>query len=142
MMKAGAIAAGILVIAVLTIALVLSRVDHVQRSESVQPSRQVPPVESPAGASRENAQPSISQLRPPAAVPASAEEMSDRDKFIALPSYDPSVPAGDLQMVRLEVTGSDLRLLGAPVAGDLSERVTADFITDRDGTPYAVRLVR
>jgi hypothetical protein len=73
---------------------------------------------------------------------ASAAQPVDDEGFVPLPSYDPAVASGDLQMVRVEVTGSELRMLGARVAGDLSDRpVIADFITDRDGTPYAVRLV-
>ena len=68
---------------------------------------------------------------------------SDQDAFIALPSYDPVTASGELQVVRVELPGSELRMLGAPVVGDLSDQpVTADFITDRDGTPYAVRLVQ
>jgi hypothetical protein len=67
----------------------------------------------------------------------------NREEFVPLPSFDPAVASGDLQMVRVEVTGSDLRMLGARVVGDLSDRpVIADFITDRDGTPYAVRIVQ
>lgn len=142
-MKAGALVAVILIIAALTAILVLpGRIDRVQRSQSVQPREQVPPAGTAAGANSGKEEPA-SQIRAATPAPASAEQVSDEGRFIPLPSYDPAVLAGDLQMVRLEVTGSDLRLLGAPVAGDLSDtRVTADFITDRDGTPYAVRLVR
>jgi hypothetical protein len=68
---------------------------------------------------------------------------NEPDGFIALPSYDPATASGELQVVRVELPGSELRMLGAPVVGDLSDQpVTADFITDRDGTPYAVRLVQ
>lgn len=144
-MKAGALAAAILFIAALTVLLVLPRrVDHVERSQSVQPIQQVPAVGPTSGSdkTKDNAPSSISQVRVAPSAPARVGRRSDADRFIALPSYDPAVPAGDLQMVRLEVTGGDLRLLGAPVAGDLSARVTADFITGRDGTPYAVRLVQ
>ncbi|HST78019.1 MAG TPA: hypothetical protein VLN58_05995 [Verrucomicrobiae bacterium] len=75
---------------------------------------------------------------------ASSETQAANDEgFVPLPSYDPAVASSDLQMVRVEVTGSELRMLGARVAGDFSDRpVIADFITDRDGTPYAVRLVQ
>jgi len=65
------------------------------------------------------------------------------DGFIALPSFDPATASGELQVVRVELPGSELRMLGAPVVGNLSDQpVTADFITDRDGTPYAVRFVQ
>lgn len=75
-------------------------------------------------------------------IVAGETQAANDEGFVPLPSYDPAVTSGDLQMVRVEVTGSELRMLGARVAGDLSDRpVIADFITDRDGTPYAVRLV-
>jgi len=65
------------------------------------------------------------------------------DAFVALPSFD-VVPASDeLRIVRLEMPGEDLRLVGAPVVeGIAGRRVTADFVVGHDGTPYAVRLVR
>jgi hypothetical protein len=76
-------------------------------------------------------------------VVAGATQPANDDEFVPLPGYDPAVASGDLQMVRVTVTGSDLRMLGARVPGDLSDRpVIADFITDRDGTPYAMRLVQ
>lgn len=72
-------------------------------------------------------------------APVVAEEQG----FVALPSYDPATASGELQLVRVEIPESDLRMLGAPIAGDLSDQpVTVDFITDRDGTPYALRLVQ
>ena len=75
-------------------------------------------------------------------IVAGETQAANDEGFVPLPGYDPAVTSGDLQMVRVEVTGSELRMLGARVAGDLSDRpVIADFITDRDGTPYAVRLV-
>ena len=63
--------------------------------------------------------------------------------FVALPSYDPAINTGDLQVVRLELSGADLRLVGAPVGEDLSDRrMLADVVVGRDGTPYAVRFVQ
>lgn len=74
---------------------------------------------------------------------ASPGQAVNKEAFVPLPSYDPTIASSELQMVRVEVTRSELRMLGARVAGDLSDRpVLADFITDRDGTPYAVRLVQ
>ena len=68
---------------------------------------------------------------------------SQRAEFVALPSYDPSARAGDMQIIRLELTGRALRLVGAPVSGEIDERrVLADFVVGQDGTPYAVRLVQ
>jgi hypothetical protein len=76
-------------------------------------------------------------------VVAGEIQAANDEEFVPLPGYDPAVVSGDLQMVRVTVTGSDLRMLGARVPGDLSDRpVIADFITDRDGTPYAMRLVQ
>jgi hypothetical protein len=62
---------------------------------------------------------------------------------MALGAYDPAMMSGDAQIVRLQLTGADLRLVGAPVAEDLSDhRLLADIVLAADGTPYAVRLVR
>ncbi|HEU5413134.1 MAG TPA: hypothetical protein VFW31_05225 [Candidatus Angelobacter sp.] len=87
-------------------------------------------------------QPRQRQARPSSNTAGETQAAND-EGFVPLPSYDPAVASGDLQMVRVEVTGSELRMLGARVVGDVSDRpVIADFITDRDGTPYAVRLVQ
>ena len=65
------------------------------------------------------------------------------DAFVALPSFD-VIPAGDeLRVIRLEMPGEDLTLVGAWVPeGIARRRVTADFVVGHDGTPYAVRLVQ
>ena len=82
------------------------------------------------------------QARPSSHTAGETQAAND-EGFIPLPSYDPAIASGDLQMVRVEVTGSELRMLGARVVGEVSDRpLIADFITDRDGTPYAVRLVQ
>jgi len=63
--------------------------------------------------------------------------------FMPLEAYDPATAPSELEIVRLELTGADLRLVGAPVAEELSEkRLLADIVVGSDGTPYAVRLVR
>jgi hypothetical protein len=63
--------------------------------------------------------------------------------FMPLEAYDPATAPSELEIVRLELTGADLRLVGAPVAEELSEkRLLADIVVGADGTPYAVRLVR
>jgi hypothetical protein len=65
------------------------------------------------------------------------------NSFMPLDAYDPATAPSELQIVRLELTGADLRLVGAPVAEDLSDRrLLADIVVGSDGTPYAVRLVR
>lgn len=63
--------------------------------------------------------------------------------FVALDTYDPALAPSEFQIVRLELTGADLRLVGAPVTEDLSDRrLLADIVVGNDGTPYAGRLVR
>lgn len=86
-------------------------------------------------------------LFPHRAVQAAATQhppsIAEGEEFVPLPSYDPAMASGELQVVRVELPESDLRILGAPMAGDLSDQpVIVDFITDRDGTPYALRLVQ
>lgn len=76
---------------------------------------------------------------------ASAAPVSSNGEagFVTLAPYDSTVSAADLTIVRVELTGSDLRLLGAPVTEDLSDqRLLADVVVSGDGTPYALRIVR
>lgn len=64
-------------------------------------------------------------------------------EFLALPGYDPTVPADELHVVRVQVPASALWQMGAPVSPDLGARkFMADFVVSQDGTPYAVRLVQ
>jgi hypothetical protein len=64
-------------------------------------------------------------------------------QFLALPGYDPAVPADELHVVRVQVPASALWQMGAPVSPDLgARRFMADFVVSQDGTPYAVRLVQ
>jgi|SRR5215469_3017798 len=79
-----------------------------------------------------------------ASLPAGRRSsQSSSEDFLPLPSYDPAVTPEDLRIVRLELPGAALRLLGAPVSEDVSEkRMLADFVVGQDGTPYAVRLIR
>jgi hypothetical protein len=63
-------------------------------------------------------------------------------EFVDLPSSREAVRGESLAVVRLELTGRALRILGAPVSDDSEDRrLLADFIVGQDGTPYAVRLV-
>ena len=63
--------------------------------------------------------------------------------FIALPSFDPAVPVGESRMVRMDLPGSALQLIGYPVDGQLLDRrIVADVLVGEDGLPYAVRLVK
>lgn len=66
-----------------------------------------------------------------------------RRQFLALPGYDPAVPADELHVVRVQLPGSALWQMGAPVSPDSGARqFMADFVVSQDGTPYAVRLVQ
>jgi hypothetical protein len=63
--------------------------------------------------------------------------------FLALPSYDPAIPIGPSRMLRLELPGSALQLVGYPVNEELLERrVLTDVLVGQDGVPYAVRLIQ
>jgi hypothetical protein len=63
-------------------------------------------------------------------------------EFVDLPSSREAVRGESLAVVRLELTGRALRILGAPVSDGSEDRhLLADFIVGQDGTPYAVRLV-
>ncbi len=65
------------------------------------------------------------------------------DDFVALPSSEQALRGEDLRVVRLELTGRALRIVGAPVSEEIADRrLLADFVVGQDGTPYAVRLVR
>jgi len=121
-------------------------------------------LRSPAGNSQANRGPARIQLIPPqdaeapdqqeavqASIRAAAKPRSSAtvqtaaaiEDFLALPTYDPTIATDGLRIIRLEGRGSDLRLAGAPVSEELSERrVVADFMVGHDGTPYAVRFVQ
>ena len=67
----------------------------------------------------------------------------DSDAFVALPSFDPAAPTDGLEIVRLEMPATVLRLVGFPIREDVSEyRVVADVLLAQDGTPYALRFVQ
>jgi hypothetical protein len=73
---------------------------------------------------------------------SAANIAAHRVEFQALPAYNSTVRLEDTHVVRLEMPGNTLRLVGVPVsAGDDQRRVLADFVVGHDGTPYAVRLL-
>jgi hypothetical protein len=75
--------------------------------------------------------------------PRSVAANASQNEFMPLGTYDPAMEPAEMQIVRLELSGADLRLVGAPVAEELSDRrLLADIMVASDGTPYAVRLVR
>jgi len=84
--------------------------------------------------------PATKRVKPPS---ASNNAVASRRQFLALPGYDPAVPADELHVVRVQLPGSALWQMGAPVSPDLGARqFMADFVVSQDGTPYAVRLVQ
>ncbi len=69
-----------------------------------------------------------------------AEQSSD---FMALPGWSSATTGEQLRIVRMELPASALRMVGAPVSEEVTERpVLADFVVGQDGTPYAMRLVQ
>jgi hypothetical protein len=87
------------------------------------------------------AQPKPARKRPQAKGTTSSVTYSRQ--FLALPGYDPAVPADELHVVRAQLPASALWQMGAPVNPDgAGGRVMADFVVSQDGTPYAVRLVQ
>ena len=93
-----------------------------------------------AKAARTSPQPSARRARPPK---ASNSTVASRRQFLALPGYDPAVPADELHVVRVQLPASALWQMGAPVSPDSGARqFMADFVVSQDGTPYAVRLVQ
>jgi hypothetical protein len=86
------------------------------------------------------ARPSAKRVTPKAAPLVAS---SVRREFLALPGYDPGVPADELSVVRVQLPASALWQMGAPVSPDSGARkFMADFVVAQDGTPYAVRLVQ
>jgi hypothetical protein len=74
---------------------------------------------------------------------AIASRTASSRQFLALPGYDPAVPAEELHVVRVQLPASALWQMGAPVSPDSGARkFMADFVVSQDGTPYAVRLVQ
>lgn len=83
------------------------------------------------------------QFAPPKRTSTPRQAPTTASGFVALPAFA-MLPAGDeLRVVRLDMRGEDLRLVGARVTEEIAaRRITADFVVGHDGTPYAVRLVR
>jgi len=69
-----------------------------------------------------------------AAAQAGSEEATG--EFMALPSYDPAVPVDSVRVVRLQIPGRELNLVGIPVRQDAAEKeFLADVLVAQDGTP-------
>lgn len=129
----------------LAIGLMLMRSPHNMPAKArVQQQPSGVPVKAPevttVAAAVKTAQPATRHARPPK---TSSSIVVSRRQFLALPGYDPAVPADELHVVRVQLPGSALWQMGAPISPDLgARRFMADFVVSQDGTPYAVRLVQ
>lgn len=113
--------------------------DAVNKQPSVAPVK-APEVVTNAKAATMSPQPAKKQAKPKT---TNNNLAAASRQFLALPGYDPSVPADELHVVRVQVPASALWQMGAPVSPDLGARkFMADFVVSQDGTPYAVRLVQ
>lgn len=102
----------------------------------------VAPAATPAVLSPAKARPKA-RSRAHAASQTAAPAMATTGDFVVLPMFDPAIPIGQSRMVRLELPGSALQLIGYPVNEELLERrVVTDVLVGQDGVPYAVRLVQ
>ena len=85
--------------------------------------------------------PGVAKARAPVRTPKNPA--TEPDRFVALPTFDPAIPIDHLEMVRVDLPGRALQLVGFPVSEEIAERrVVADILLAQDGTPYALRLVQ
>lgn len=83
----------------------------------------------------------VETMRAASRSKAQTPEQAQR-RFVALPAYEPQLSHEDLRVVRLQLSGNALRLVGVPVQEESTDRMLlADFVVGQDGTPYAFRLV-
>lgn len=145
----GAIAAGL--------AVVVGLISFGSRSTHQTPAKVIV-QEQPSGVPEKAPEPATAAKTAAKAVPTPMRPVAKRVKpkaansnfasasgrqFLALPGYDPAVPADELRVVRVQVPASALWQMGAPVSPDSGARkFMADFVVSQDGTPYAVRLVQ
>jgi hypothetical protein len=82
-------------------------------------------------------------IRKPASSQTRKKPEIAPDRFVALPTFDFAIPIDHLEIVRVNLSGRDLRLVGFPVSEEIADRrVVADVLLVQDGTPYALRLVQ
>jgi len=82
-------------------------------------------------------------IRKPASSQTGKKPEIAADRFVALPTFDFAIPIDHLEIVRVNLPGRDLRLVGFPVSEEIADRrVVADVLLAQDGTPYALRLVQ
>jgi hypothetical protein len=140
-MSVGALAACV----ALAIGLILIRPAHQSPAKAIvqqQPSSV--PVKAPEATTVGKAVPALPRPAVKHVKPNPKDTLAaSRRQFLALPGYDPAVPADELRVVRVQLPASALWQMGAPVSPDSGARqFMADFVVSQDGTPYAVRLVQ
>jgi hypothetical protein len=135
------IAASLVACVVLSVVLLRPRAS---RTGALHDLPQMPPPSEPISTGHVEAavsQPATAKVHAP--VSARENPAAQEDPFVALPTFDPAIPIEHLEMVRLDLPGRALQLVGFPVSEDIAERrVLADVLLAQDGTPYALRLVR
>ena len=111
---------------------------------TVQPQPSIVPAKAPESTTIAKAAPTLPRPATNHVKPKPRNNITaSRRQFLALPGYDPAVPADELHVVRVQLPGSALWQMGAPVSPDSGARqFMADFVVSQDGTPYAVRLVQ
>jgi len=135
------IAAGLTVAVALSVVLLLPRAPATRvRGDIPQTASQPQPIS--AGLIEPAApQPIVHKSR--ARGKASKNLPAEAERFVALPTFDPAIPIDHSQIVRVDLPGRALQLVGFPVSEeDADRRVVADVLLAQDGTPYALRLVR
>ena len=108
------------------------------------------PAEPPAPQDTDNARkiPELSAARPKPArkralIRSGKPPDSAAERFVALPTFDSTIPIDQMEIVRLNLSGRDLRLVGFPVGEEIADRrVLADVLLAQDGRPFALRLVQ
>jgi len=129
----------------LAIALITMRSAHREPAKAiVQQQPNAIPVKAPEATTIAKAAPTLPRPAANHVRPKPKNNVAaSRRQFLALPGYDPAVPADELHVVRVQLPGSALWQMGAPVSPDSGARqFMADFVVSQDGTPYAVRLVQ
>jgi hypothetical protein len=70
-------------------------------------------------------------------------ERNSLQEFVPLPVSEGLPPAAQLSVVRVALTGSDLRQYGLQAPEDAQARtLLAEFVVGEDGLPRAIRIVR
>jgi hypothetical protein len=104
------------------------------------PKLPAPSVARASGKPRVHAKPAINPRKHDEDLPATIVDAGD---FVAVSTFDPAIPLGESRMVRMDLPGSALQLIGYPVDPQLMDRrIVTDVLLGQDGTPYAVRLVQ